>query len=173
MKIKNIFLIALGVGVVLLMGSTLETARYGWSIPRGAVSTDDTAHGATTSTYDDIPETAYKPTTGQNHVEITWTMRVDAQSCVVYVYAARPHGDIVLVWTATLTAGKQASTDSRYYVDTIASSTDNWLTPVKECDGSGADRMARIAFDTNGYAFFWCLYTGLSSESIKAYYSGL
>ena len=160
--------------VVLSMGAYIETQRYGWSVPAAVVSTDNTlvSDANTTMKYANVPATAYSPAVGQNIVEISWSMGADAQSCVVHVFAARKNGDIAKVYTATLTAGKQTSTDSRKYVDTIASGTDTWITSCVLVDVAGADRMSRLLFDTCGYTSFFCQYTGLSSESVKAYYSG-
>lgn len=160
--------------MVLTMGAALNTWRYGWSKPASATSSDDTLVSAdpTTMTYSDIPSSSYKPNENQNGIEIAWTMGADAQNCVAYLFAARKSGDIVLVWTATLTAGKQASTGGRYYVDTIASDTDNWIQPIILLDYSGSDRMARIILDTCGYYCFFWQYTGLSSESVQAEFSG-
>ena len=162
-------------GLVVCMGASLTTERYGWNKPRAIVTTDDTLVSADAATmkYANISTSAYKPNSAHNAIEIAWTMHADGEACVVYVFAARDNGDIVLVWTGTVTAGTQVSTDSRYYVDTIASSTDNWITTVEEVDGAGNNRMARIVFDTCGYTYFFCQYTGLSgSETIQERYSG-
>ena len=162
-------------GLVICMGASLTTERFGWSMPRAVVATDDTLVSASATTMKDanIPSSAYKPNSANNALEITWTMHANDESCVVYVFAARSNGDIVRVWTGTVTAGTQVSTGSRYYVDTIASSTDDWITTVSEVDGAGNNRMARIVFDTCGYAYFFCQYTGLAGdEDIQEHYSG-
>lgn len=160
--------------VVFAMGAALQTERFGWSKPKAATTTDDTLVSANVATMKtaNIPTGAYQPIEGQNALEICWVMGADAQSCAAYLYAARANGDIVLVWNGTLTAGKQVSTSGEYYVDTIASSTDNWIKTVSEIDKAGSDRMSRIVLDTCGYKYFFFQYTGLSSESIQAYYSG-
>ncbi len=162
---------------VLLMGAALETSRYGWSLPRGIVDTDDTILSADAQNdamvLANIPSSAYKPAEGQNCVEVAWSMTADGDSCVVYIFAARKNGDIVLVWQGTLTAGTQVATDSRRWVDTITTTTDNWITTVKLVDEGGANRMSRVVFDTCGYTSFFCQYTGLTgAETVKAYWSG-
>ena len=154
---------------------TLNTIRSKWNPEnRAAVATDDTlvTASATTMKHASLPAYVYKPEELHNAIEIAWTMGADAQSCAVNVFAARKGGDIVKVYTATITAGKQVSTDLRYWVDTIASATDTWISTVKEVDIGGADRQSRIVLDTCGYESFFCQYTGLSSESVRAYYSG-
>ena len=153
----------------------LDTMRYKWSPEnRAAVATDDTllTASATTMKAANVPVYAYHPEPSMNAIEIAWTMNADAKTCTVTVFAARRGGDIVKVYTATVTAGKQVSTDSLYWVDTIASGTDTWITTVTKVDFGGADRMSRIVLDTCGYDSFFCQYTAISSESIRAYYSG-
>ena len=127
---------------------------------------------ATTYKNVNIPTHAYHPRADQKTIEVAWSMAADAQSCVVYLYAARRGGDVVLAYTTTLTAGKQVSTGSRYYIDTIAAGTETWNTDIVIIDGGGNDRMSRITLDTCGYDSFFCLYTGLSSENVEAYFSG-
>lgn len=156
------------------MGAVLDTQRDGWSKPRGAITTDDTLVSASYSTmkFANIPTHAYQPATRQNIIEVAWVMDANDSSCVAYLYAAKYAGDIVLVWSGTITAGAQVSTSGGYYVDTIASSTKNWATTITECDASGSNRMTRLLFDTCGYKYFFFQYTGLSSESVQAYFSG-
>ena len=158
-----------------LIMPTLNTIRSKWNPEnRAAVAADDTlvTASATTMKHASLPAYTYKPEELHNALEIAWTMAADAQACAVYVFAARKSGDIVQVYTATITAGKQVATDLRYWVDTIASSTDTWITTVKEIDNGGSDRQARIVLDTCGYESFFCQYTGLLSESVQAHYSG-
>lgn len=151
-----------------------ETIRAPWSMPRAAVSSNDTLVDAAADTmmFEDIIAGSYKPPVTQNAIEIAFAMGADAQACAAFVYAARENGDIVLVWDGTLTAGKQEATDGLFWVDTFGSTTDNWITTIKEVDTGGADRMSRLVFDTCGYRYFFVQFTGLSSESVKTYYSG-
>lgn len=152
-----------------------ETIRSPWSTPQPVVSSDDTLVSAAADTmkFANIPANSYKPPFSHNALEVCFTMGADAQNCVAYLFAARELGDIVLVWTGTITAGTQESTDGRYYVDTVATSTtDNWYPNVREIDGGGNNRMFRIRLDTCGYRYFFCQFTGLSSESVRPYYSG-
>ena len=160
--------------VAIAMGAALDTARWGYSTPVDANTVDDTllTDANTTMQWADLPAQRYRPDTQHNAIEIAWTMDSPADSCTCTVYAYRKGGDLTQVWTGTLTAGTQGSTDGREYVDTIASSTDTWISTVKEIDGGGNNRMSRIVFDTCGYAVFFCQFENLSSESIKAYYSG-
>ena len=151
----------------------LETIRNKWNREnRAIVTANDTALLVTTSKYANIPAHAYKPDKMENAVEIAWTMGADGQACTCSVYAARQVGDIVLVWTGTLTAGKQVSTDARYWVDTLGGTADTWITTIKEVDEAGADRISRIVFDSAGYSSFFCLYGGISSETVTSYFSG-
>ena len=151
-----------------------ETITAGWSAPRSAVSTDDTLVSAAADTmmFEDIITNSFKRPLSQNAVEIAFKMGANAQSCVAYLFASRRNGDIVLVWTGIITAGLQEATDGMFYVDTFASTTDNWITAIKELDASGNDRMSRLIFDSCGYTNFFCQFTGLSSESVIAMYSG-
>jgi len=151
-----------------------ETVRMGWSDPRGAIATDDTLVSAAVGTmkFANVPAHAYKPDTRQNALEVAFTMDADGSACVAYLFAARENGDIVLVWTGTLTAGTQQATDGGTWVDTFGSTTDNWITTIKEVDAGGNNRMARLVLDTCGYKYFFCQYTGLSSETVKAFFSG-
>jgi hypothetical protein len=150
-----------------------ETVRALYTKTR-LVETDDTLQDAAADTmmFANVPNYCYRPPSTQNAIEIAFTMGADGQACVAYLYAYRKNGDIVLVWDATLTAGKQEATSGEFYVDTIASSTDNWITAIKEVDVSAADRMSRIILDTCGYSGFFVQFTGLSSESARALYSG-
>lgn len=151
-----------------------ETVRKAWNNPRGLISTDDTlvTAAADTMMFEDIIANSYKPDSLQNAIEIVFSMGAAAQTCVAYVFAARTNGDIVLVWFGTLTAGLQEATDGTFYVDTLGTTTDNWITTIKEVDVGGADRMSRIVLDTCGYKYFFTQFTGLSSESVQALYSG-
>ncbi len=153
---------------------TNETIRARWNIPQAAVSSDDTLVSAAADTMmnEDIPVNSYKPATNQNAIEVAFSMGANAQSCVAYIFAARTGGDIVLVWTGTITAGTQEATDGSFWVDTFATTTDNWITTIKEVDASGSDRMARVVFDGVGYYNFFCQFTGLSSESVQGHFSG-
>jgi hypothetical protein len=108
-----------------------------------------------------------------NAIEIGFSMDADGKACAGTVFAARKNGDIVQVWTGTLTAGKQVSgIGTDVYVDTFGSTTDSWITTIKEVDAGGADRMARIVLDTCGYDYWFTQFTGLSSETAQAHYSG-
>lgn len=151
-----------------------ETIRAGWSAPRAAISSDDTLVSAAADTmmFEDIIDNSYKPPLTHNAIEIAFSMGANAQACIAYVFAARRNGDIVLVWTGTLTAGTQEATDGDFYVDTFAGTTDNWITTIKEVDGGGNNRMSRIIFDSCGYRDFFTQFTGLSSETARAHYSG-
>lgn len=151
-----------------------ETIRLGYSTPRPAISSDDTlvSASATTMKAANVPDYAYKPDTQQNAIEIAFTMGADGQACAATVFAARKNGDIVQVWTGTITAGTQVATDGSFYVDTFATTTDTWATTIKEVDSGAANRMSRIVFDTVGYTYFFVQFTGLSSESARAIYSG-
>jgi len=150
--------------------------REGWSTPRAevTVATDDTPLAvATTMKFANIPAGAYKPRPDQKTLEIAWTQVTDADACVVYLYAARTGGDITLAWKGALTCGKQAATGTRLYTDTITTTADTWITAVNLVDESANDQMARIVLDTHGYAYFFCLYTGLAgTETVQAHYSG-
>lgn len=175
MKHKSVLLLMLLCMVGLLCtGAVLDTQRDGWQFPQDANSTDDTlvSASATTMKFANIPTQRYEPNSRHNGIQIEWTMGADAQSCVAYIFAAKSNGDIVLVWTATLTAGTQVSTSSRFYVDTAATITDNWGSGVVEIDGGGDNRVFRVTLDTEGHRYFFVQYTGLSSESIQAQYSG-
>lgn len=151
-----------------------ETIRVGWSKPRAVISSDDTllTASATTMKTANIPADSYKPESSQNAIEIAFLMDADGKACVVFLFAAKENGDVVLVWTATLTAGKQVATGGKFWVDTMAASTDTWITTIKEVDVGANDRMSRIVLDTCGYKHFFCQFTGLSSETVQAYYSG-
>lgn len=151
-----------------------ETIRKGWESKRAAISSDDTLLTAAVGTMKNanIPDYAFNVPAIYNAIEVAWEMDADASNAVVYLFAAKEDGDIVLVWTGTLTAGKQVATGGGTWVDTVAGSTDNWITTVEEIDGGGADRMFRIALDTCGYKKFFCQYTGLSSETIKDWFTG-
>lgn len=151
-----------------------ETVRNGWSDPREAISSDDTLVSAAVGTMKlaNIPAYAYKPAPAQNAVEIAFTMDADGSSCVAYLFAAKDTGDIVLVWTGTITAGTQQATDGGVWVDTLATTTDNWITTIEEVDAAGADRMSRVVLDTCGYRSFFTQFTGLSGETVKTFYSG-
>jgi len=151
-----------------------ETIRFGYSRPRAAISSDDTLVSAAADTMmlDDVPTYSYKPNQSQNAIEIAFTMGADGQSCAAVLFAARANGDIVQVWNGTITAGTQEATDGSFYVDTLGSTTDNWITTIKEVDAAGGNRMSRIILDTCGYTDFFVQFTGLSSESASAIYSG-
>jgi len=152
----------------------LETSREGWSVPRAICAADDTlvSASATTMKYANIPTGAYSPRERQNAIEVCWTLAANNNSCVAYIFAARNNGDIVLVWYGTITAGTQVATDGRFYVDTIATTAENWITSVTLVDYSAANRMSRLTFDSCGYQFFFCQYTGISSTSVQAKFSG-
>jgi hypothetical protein len=151
-----------------------ETFRDRWSDPRSTSAADDTLVSAAIDTMKNanIPATAYSPAPRQNALEVSFAMDADGSNCVAYLFAARKEGDIVLIWTGTLTAGTQEATDGGVWVDTVAGSTDNWITTIKEVDGGGNNRMFRIVMDTCGYHKFFTQYTGLSSETVKTFYSG-
>ncbi len=150
-----------------------ETLRAEYTKTR-LVSANDTLVDAAADTmkFANLPNYCYRPPSTQNAVEIAFTMGADGQACDAFLYAARKNGDIVLVWNGTLTAGKQVATSGEYYVDTLASTTDNWITTIKEVDVGAADRMSRIVLDTCGYSYFFVQFTGISSESARAVYSG-
>jgi hypothetical protein len=151
-----------------------ETVRAGWSKPRSAISSDDTlvTAAADTMKYANVPTYSFKPPTSMNALEVAFTLDAEASEVVAYIFAARKSGDIVLVWTGTLTGGAQEATDGGVWVDTLGTTTDNWITTIKEVDVGGNDRMSRVVFDTCGYNAFFVQFTGLSSETAKAHYSG-
>jgi hypothetical protein len=173
MQKKSIIFIVIAI-CVLSMGAILETERFGWNKPRVAINTDDTLVTADANgmKFADIPTYSYQPNIKSNAIEVCWVMDDNGSSCVATLFAAREKGDIVKVWTGTITAGTQQSTSNEYYVDTIASTTETWLTDIIEVDGGGNNRMARIMLDTCGYKYFFFQYTGLSSETVRAYISG-
>ncbi len=151
-----------------------QTYRAAWTSPRAAIAADDTLVSASAATmkYANIPAYAYRPSPGQNALEIAFTMDANASSCVVYLFGARENGDIVLVWTGTITAGTQQATDGGVWVDTIAGSNSYWPTTLAEIDGGGNNRMFRLALDTAGYKHFFTQFTGLAAETVKTFYSG-
>lgn len=151
-----------------------ETDRSGWSAPRAAIVANDTLVSAAADTmqFEDIPSYSYKPSPRQNAIEVAFSMGAEAQACAAYLFAARENGDIVLVWDGTITAGAQVATDGSFWVDTISASTDNWITTIKEVDVAGADRQSRIVLDTVGYKYFFVQFTGISSESVRSFFSG-
>lgn len=159
---------------ILCMGAILETERIGWNKPRAVIDTDDTLVTADPNgmKFADIPAYAYQPNSKHNGIEICWVMNANGSSCAATLFAARSNGDIAQVWTGTITAGTQESTSDEYYVDTIASTTETWITDIVEIDGGGNNRMSRIMLDTCGYRYFFLQYTGLSSETVRAYISG-
>jgi hypothetical protein len=151
-----------------------ETVRKPWAYPRAIEDTDDTlvTAAADTQMFADIIDDPFRPDSTINAIEIAFTMKADGEACAAFLFAARENGDIVQVWDGTLTAGKQEATSGRFYVDTLGSTTDNWITTIKEVDVGGADQMSRIILDTCGYKYFFCQFTGLSSEDVQAMYSG-
>lgn len=156
--------------------SVLQTKRFGWSKPRGTVSANDDA--LSSFLWTDVPDGAYVPSGEQNEIEIAWTMDAEDSSCTATLYAARYGGDIVTVWTGTLTGGSQVSTDGGVWVDTISLDTDYWgsdLTTdsVAKIDYEGGNRMSRLSLDTRGYYCFFFIYGGISSETVTAYFSGV
>lgn len=153
-----------------------ETIRSPYTRTRW-VGTDDTlvSASATTMKWANVPDYAYKPSPQQNAVEIVFKMGVNAESCLAYVFAVRKNGDIVRVWDGTITCGTMEATDEvehGHYVDTFASTTDHWITTIKEVDASGGNRMSRLVFDSCGYYGFFVQYTGLSTETVTAMFSG-
>ena len=152
----------------------METNRSEWSVPRLAISSDHTLVSAAVGTmkFANIPTYAYKPSRTQNAIEIAFAMNADAAACVAHVYAARENGDIAEIWTGTLTAGNVENTDDDYWVDTFASTTDTWITTIKELDAAGNNGMSRIIFDSCGYRYFFVQFTGLAAETVRAFYSG-
>jgi hypothetical protein len=100
---------------------------------------------------------------------------VNAEACDAFIFAARENGDICRVWNGTITAGTMESQDDKdahhgHYVDTFATTTDSWITTIKETDAGGGNRMARIVFDTCGYMYFFIQFTGLTGgEEVKAF----
>ncbi len=151
-----------------------ETIRRGYNVPRAAISSDDTLVTAAVGTMKNanIPAYAFSPDSAMNAIEVAFTMGADAQACVAYIFAARKDGTIVQAWTSTITAGKQVSdVGTDVWVDTL-SGTDTWITTIKEVDGGGNDRQARVVFDSCGYEKFFVQFTGLSSETARAFFSG-
>lgn len=150
-----------------------ETLRARYETSR-LVETNDTlvTAAADTMMFADVPNYSYRPPSTQNAIEVAFTMGAEAQSCGAYLFAYRKNGDIVLVWSGTITAGAQEATNGEFYVDTFGSTTDNWITTIKEVDAGGNDRMSRLVFDTCGYSGFFVQFDGISSESARALYSG-
>lgn len=156
--------------------SVLQTKRAVWSKPRNAATEDDAA--LSSFLWTDVPTGAYVPSGEQNEIEIAWTMDADGSSCTATLYAARYGGDIVTVWTGTLTGGSQVSTDGGVWVDTIATDTDYWGSDlsgggVAKIDYEAGNRISRISLDTRGYYCFFFVFGGLSSETVTAYFSGV
>ena len=151
-----------------------ETIRRNYTTPRAAIATDDTLVSAAIGTmkFANIPSYAFRPDSAMNAVEVAFTMDADGKACAATLFAARDNADIVQVWTGTLTAGTQQATDGGVWVDTFATTTDTWITVIKETDASGNNRMSRIVLDTAGYKYFFVQFTGLSSETVRAFYSG-
>lgn len=153
--------------------SVTETSRERWT-KRPVVSADDTLLTAAIDTmkHANIPADSYKPNPLQNAVEIAFEMDADGSSVVAYLFAARMGGDPVLVWTGTITGGTVESTGGGVWADTFATTTDNWITVIKELDASGNNRQARLIMDSCGYYEFFCQYTGISGETVRDHYSG-
>lgn len=157
----------------------IQTKRDGWSKPLGIVSSNSAALNATTGMkWANVPAASYSPSQDQNSIEIAWAMAADGNICTATLYAARESGDIVTVWTATLTAGTQQATDGGTWVDTIASDTDYWESSsgdgVNKYDYEGGNRIARIGLDTRGYSKFFFIFGGLDEgETITTYFSGV
>lgn len=96
------------------------------------------------------------------------------------IYAARKsinggiNPDLVLVASLALTVGQQPATrngTALYYVDTIVV-TSTWYKAALTADNAGADRMARVGFDTCGYDIFFALIEYTDTHEWHVEYSG-
>ena len=138
----------------MVMATRRDTKHLHWIQLRFGVASSDSPVplAVGTSKLANIPAHALKIADGMNIVELRLLADADGRSCTAYVYAARKDDDPCLVCSLAVTAGKQVATDDRYYADTIVP-TNVWFEgkEVKAADASGADRMARIAFDMLGY----------------------
>lgn len=165
--------------LVFLMGAVLETNRFTWNAGT-VVDTDDSLlnASATTMTKANISSTnVFEADSKMNAIEVCWTTGAAGDNALCWIFAARTNGDIVPVWTGTIECTSAntefTSTDGRYYVDSVTSTTSYWPTTISEVNAAGADYTSRIILDTCGYKYFIFQYTGFTgTESVKQYVSG-
>ena len=146
----------------------INTYRSGWLLGRtdGGVSSNDVALAAATKSWSLRPtaKTVVLPV-GANGIVLAFMAThgsdPDDNSFAYKVFVYFEHGGAEMVCTGTATVGKQQVLSIPYtsdadaaslakYVDTLASTTDYWLSGVDYADNAGADGMSKLAFDGQG-----------------------
>ena len=130
-----------------------ETKHLHWMSLRSSVASSDTLLTTTTSKNANIPSHSYTIPEGMNVPELRFLSDADGRSCTAWIHAVRKGtDDICTLCSIAITAGQQVSTGGKYYADTLTV-TNLWFQDKepKTADASGANRMARVAFDLLGY----------------------
>jgi hypothetical protein len=125
----------------------------------------DTTFGATTSKAANLPSHAFRLDPSWSSVEITAVANTENKTGTMEIWGQRFDGDLILVASVTLVAGASAATSGGLYADTMVV-TYYWPTEVKAVDNAGADRQARLYFDTTGLKNIVLLLTAAAADSI-------
>ena len=140
-----------------------ETQHVHWMSLRSGVDSSDTLLTTTTSKAANVPSHAYIIPEGFNVVELRFLADADGRSCTAWIHATRKSGtsadDVCTLASIAITAGQQEATSGKYYADTLTV-TNLWFEDKepKTADASGANRMARVAFDFLGYHNFFVMF---------------
>ena len=160
--------------------------KQGYEILRDTVSTADSDLTSAQKTWDyfvanwksqgstssRVPLQAKKAIVSFDH------KNADADTASFSLYGYSEGGPAELICTGDLTAGDLATNDAtaRYYADTVDDSgdtagqvNDSHITSVVVADGSGANGVTRLVFDTYHFNHILCLFNAIStSDNVRA-----
>lgn len=154
----------------LVMGASLESLNMAWETAVGGITATTPSPAATARKWADIPQAlTWEADEAKNNVELAVISDAEGQTATLEVWAARQKGDMVLIFTSTLTTGSQSATGGGYYVDT-ATTTWNMTGGYREFDYGGSNRMTRWIWDGLGYRHYIFYFTAKSAGtwSVKA-----
>jgi len=151
----------------------IQSLKMVWETIVSGITEITSSPGVTARKNADIPAALkWQNDEAKNNLEIAVISSAAAQTATYEIWASRVDGDMVLIYTASVTTGNQTATDGGFYVDE-ATTTWNLSDGYQALDVGGNDRMSRWRFDNFGYENIIVYFTTISAGSWKVIVSGV
>lgn len=170
---KYVALILLVFIVSTCIGASIQSLNMAWEEFISGITETTSTPGVTARKWASIPNALkWENDESKNNIEIAVISNADGQTATYEVWAARQSGDMVLIYTSSVTTGQQTATNGGFYVDT-ASTTWNIANNYEELDYGGNNRMTRWWLDARGYRCFIIYFTTISAGEWRVIVSGV
>lgn len=166
--VKGNLVIAAILGLLLVMGAYLETARSTSGSVRSAAGTSDVT--LADLTWDAIPSDRYKLSRRQNGLVFHFTGSADGVTCSdVEIWGYARGLTAQLQWVGLVTAGTLATDASTYLADTITTTSDYTAAGVTLLDNEANNRHATLRLDAAELGYWVVRFPTLASGTMNCH----